>query len=172
MSTIAAGDFQEEPNASVSALLSANLTKMHHQQQTCQWVRAWSFALVAFFFGSTYLVPKTPLGSALVFVLAEFVLLFVLLKDVQWHAAFWQYRDRARACESHLLRNLSFDDFCKQYAAAKLPSRLDLVKGAFSLPQFVTLSNDFIETYLMAVVLVAFLIRLITFAFPNALAHL
>lgn len=148
------------------ALFEANITKMHHHQATSQWIRTWSFAFTGFFLGYAYLLKNSVFLLLIAFVLVELILMVILIKDVGWHKPFWRYRDRARACEAYFLGNINRETLRREYLGASEPSRTALLRDAFSPKKLLTVSTDFVESYLMVGLAVAFLARLLLALFP------
>lgn len=143
------------------ALLEANVLKMQHQQATSQWIRTWAFAFTGFFLGYAYLIQDSVILLLLAFVLVETILFIILLKDVEWHRMFWRYRDRARLCEAYLLGNVDRETCRREYLQAIEASRADLLRDAFSLRKLATVSTDFVESYLIVGLGLAFAMRLV-----------
>jgi hypothetical protein len=149
-----------------ATLLEANLTKMHHQQATSQWIRTWSFAFVGFFLGYAYLIQDSIMLLLLAFLLVELILIIILLKDVGWHQMFWRYRDRARLCEAYLLGQIDQQTMRSRYLRAKEPARAALLRDAFSIRRLATVSTDFVESYLIVALACAFIVQLIIVVVP------
>jgi hypothetical protein len=138
-------------------LLAANLVKMHHQQATSQWIRTWSFALTGFFIGYASVFQESLLIQTFAFLAIELMLIIILLKDVEWHRMFWRYRDRARLCEAYLLGNIDKETMRGEYLAVVEPSRGTLLRDAFSPRKLVSVSTDFMESYLIVSLALGFI---------------
>ena len=155
-------------------LLAANLVKMHHQQATSQWIRTWSFALTGFFIGYASVFQESLLIQTLAFLAIELMLIIILLKDVEWHKMFWRYRDRARLCEAYLLGNIGKEAIRSEYLAVAEPSRRTLLRDAFSPRKLVSVSTDFVESYLIVSLALGFIAYLVMTLYPlakEALSH-
>jgi len=156
VSTVTVNEVRDVP-----ALLSANITKMHHQQTMSQGIRTWSFAFIGFLIGSNLIWNQSITASLSSFVLSELILLVILIREIEWQRMFWRYRDRARACEYYSVGIICKNDFVREYLGASNRSRKTLLWNAFSLKRLITISTDFIEVYFMIVVAVMFVGRLL-----------
>lgn len=144
-----------------ATLFNANLTKMHHHQSVSQWIRTWSFALTGVVLGYGYVLRGSLALVLLAFASVELALVIILLKDVAWHQGFWRYRDRARACEAYLLGNIDGETMRHQYLQTSEPSRWTLLCDAFSPRKLVTVSTDFVESYLIIALAVILLTQIL-----------
>ena len=139
----------------VPELSHMNLTKMHQHQATAQWIRTWSFAISGASIGYVF-APGKPMWFVAVWsTILVFVLFAILVKDISWHCPFWRYRDRVRLCEAYFVGKLAKEDFRHKYLRVQAPSRRDLLRDAFSAKKLFLVDTDFIEVYLMVVIVIA-----------------
>jgi uncharacterized membrane protein len=133
--------------------MAHNISKMHFQQNMCFQLRNWAFGVSGIVMTVTAVADATLFIKIFVHIISILLLGLILHKDLSWHRYAFKYEKRARLCERCLLGEEDMENFTKKYLNIEELKRSECLLAAFRPKYFFTLRNDYIEIYLIILLL-------------------
>lgn len=158
-------------------LLSINTNKMNFQQSICHNIRNWAFGITGIF---VPLIWKADIVNSLTIIIFLHIITIALIalclhKDLSWHQYFYLFCDRARLTENTILEQKDIKTFVATYYEYLKPDEEELppnyknspgklLKKAINYKKFIRLKSDYIEIYLIIVLMVSLILKIKTFS--------
>jgi uncharacterized membrane protein len=141
----------------LSTLWTVNITKMHFQQNVCFQLRNWAIAITGVVIPLMWAGTTNAEGRIWLHFLTIAIICLILDKDLRWHGPFFRYRNRARDCEAALLKTKSIQQVYFDYSYHQDRSPSELLREALQPDKVFTLQTDYIEIYLVLILLLSLL---------------